>query len=118
VNLPAIHAGFIGGPSSEPELPTEDEIRRNRIASARKCSRWQEIRPDLVHRDNYFWVSAATDAVFVRYRGEVWNVLGGIDFAEQNPLYFTVDGSGIELYERHPQTWSEIVFGRERARAR
>jgi hypothetical protein len=108
---------FIGG-SSEPETPTEGEIRRNRIASARKCPRWQELMPDLVQRDNYFWISATTDAVFVPYRGAVWNALGGIAFAEQNPLYFTVVGSDVQLYERHPQTWSEMVYQRERARAR
>jgi hypothetical protein len=117
VNIPPVFAGFIGGPT-EPELPSEDEIRQQRIASARKCHHWEELDPaDLIPRGPRFLVSASTDAVFVPYAGAVWNALGGIDFAEQNPLNFTIDGGDVQLYERQPWTWSERVYQRERGAA-
>jgi hypothetical protein len=118
VNIPSISAGFIGGPT-EPELPTEDEIRRNRIASARKCAAWTELDPaDLVPRNGPFLVSSASDSVFTMYRGAVWNPLGGIAHSEANPLFFTIDDGDVHLYERQPWTWSERVYQRERSAAR
>ena len=68
---------------------------------------------DLVPRLNGRWfVSAASDAIYARYRGIVWTADTAVTMDDQAELSFTVDDDDqLTFYERirHPPTWSQYV---------
>jgi hypothetical protein len=108
-------------PASIDRSPVErtaaDDARARRVESARANHRWTELEEvDLVVRGP-FLVSAATDAVFVPYRGATFGRSGRIEFAELVELYFVVRDGDVTMLERQAQSWSEVLARRTRASA-
>jgi hypothetical protein len=92
------------------ERPTEDEIRNGRLEVAPRCKAWTEIEDDLVPRGRGLFVSAGTDHVYAPVRGVVFATASVAIIADQAPYFFTVSPEGeLRFYERHRQTWSELV---------
>ncbi len=93
------------------------EARLHRIAAARACRAWQEIDADrLVRRERGYLVDAETDEAFRRYPGDAFSYSGEI-VADQEPLtFFVLDD--VHVLTKEPDTWSKIVYQRERAGAR
>lgn len=104
--------------SSSDDRPTEDAGRERRIELARRNSRWTEIDDDLVERGRLL-VSASTDQVFKRYRGDAFETGSATLIAEEFPMFWYVDrGGDLVLLERLPGAWSEIVAKRAKRQAR
>jgi hypothetical protein len=110
---------LIGRHADEPGL-APDELRERRVLNARRVGTWMELdAADLVRRGGRYWVSATTDEVFTRYAGYAFDRSGVVVHSERNPLrFFVTESQDVVLLERAGRTWSEMVYARERAKAR
>jgi hypothetical protein len=93
-----------------------DALAEQRIEAARRCHAWVELDDELVERGHGYFVDAASDAVYLRYRGDAFTRAGQV-LSDQAPLYFTVKDDVLVL-EKQPESWSQLIYRRERARAR
>lgn len=93
------------------------KLQQRHLDSARRCSAWTELEASaLVRRGRRFYVHAETDAIYLPYRGAVWNALGGIEHANTSPLYYFTDETGdVILLEKQAGTWSDRVYQQGRA---
>lgn len=104
--------GRIGRPSEpHPSHLQADEAAQRRVEAARLCNAWQEVDPAaLIPRGKRFLVHSETDEVFVPHTGAIWNHAGRIEFGDQAPLYFVVQGDGdVLVLEKYGESWSAIV---------
>lgn len=94
-----------------------EAVRPERVAVARRMSKWTEIESDLVPRGRSWLVSASTDAVYVRHPGVVFQPYSVNVIADRVELSFYVDEDGeLVFLDRLGFTWSEHVERRERRR--
>jgi hypothetical protein len=101
-----------------PRSASTDDPGERRIEAARRGRAWTELDPaDLFERERGYIVSATTDECFLPYRGDAFS-RSGMVVSDMTPLAFYVAGDDVVVLERQPQMWSEIVYQRERARAR
>lgn len=104
------------------EGPTEADVRRARVARARRHNRWTEIPAGRLVRRNRLWlVDAETDEYFVPVRGVVFHTGTANILADHVALHFVVgDDAELVFYEIQPGTWSDRVarqVAKEHARA-
>jgi len=95
------------------------QVRQARLELARSQRHWTEIAETRLVRRGPFVVDSETDAVFVYWRGQVFEsgraTVGYV--RDDTPMIFTVDRGGEVIFlERHPgaATWSEIVARKAR----
>ena len=100
-----------------PPNPVEEELKRQRVVSARANRYWREVEESaLVRRPPAYFVHADTDELFTVYRGSVFTTgMGKPSFNERVPLVFYVSAENqITFLEPKGRTWSEVVAQRAR----
>jgi hypothetical protein len=100
----------------EPEQTPPDEIHERRIAAARACRAWQEIDGEKLIRRDHYLVDPDTDEAYEPYRGDALSP-GAVAVADMTPLVFFVEGNRLVFLERQSESWSEILYQRERRAA-
>lgn len=98
-----------------------EQLRAARVASARRCARWEELPAgDLVLRERHWYVSTRTDRVYTAYRGSIYAAATDAIIATEQPLFFVVSADNeITFYERYRrETWTEMMARREEKAAR
>jgi len=100
---------------SDPEPLEADNVREQRIRSARANRYWTELDPSTLIPRGRLLVREETDEAFTAKMGAVWNPLGGIAFSDTSPVYFTVEDGHVRLLEKYPRTWSEITYAQRGA---
>jgi hypothetical protein len=105
-----------GERTTRPEA-APDALAATRIEAARACRAWTELDPaDLFEREHAYVVHGETDEAFLPYRGDAFSP-SGLVVSDQTPVAFVVVDGDLLVLERQPQSWSDLLYQRERVRA-
>jgi hypothetical protein len=106
----------IGREDAHPLAADDQALRRARVAAARACRAWQEIDGEKLIRRDHYLVDPDTDEAYEHYRGDALSP-GAVAVADMTPLVFFVEGNRLVFLERQSESWSEILYQRERRAA-
>lgn len=105
-------------PKQKKASPGQKKLHTARVRAARGSPNWTELdEADLVARGDLL-VSVATDAVYKRHPGVVFEPGSTTMIADHAPLAFYVNADEPTFLERLPGTWSDEIARQERRHAR